>query len=397
MRLAFRLTRYNRYSFVPLFTGVRDVAEIFLCESFEDLLAVKPDAVLYSFMSPHACEMLEEMGRLKEVFPDVLVVVGGPHSSALPDEVLEGGADAVVVGEAEGVWSEVLRDLSSGSLKRIYKKTLSDFPRYSLVHSPYTAPIELVRGCPFGCRFCQVSYLFGRRARSRKMAEVLREVRVLKSRGRRFVRFIAPNALSYMSEDGVSPNVEVLEELFSRIREEGVEQIFFGSFPSELRPESVNEEAVSLMARFCHNRRVVVGVQSGSDECLRMIGRGHTVADAVRAVEILNRFGFLVVLDFIFGFPGETEAQMRETVSFIEFMLANYRVEVNAHAFMPLPGTPFSGKRPAELPRWLKRWLHEQERRGLVKGNWAQQDHIRGMMWKRHAYLSQRRQGSASA
>ena len=383
MRIAFRITKYNRYSFVPLFWLLKKRGiEAVPCFSKEEVFASGASFVFFSFMTPFAEDAYKEMAELKE--SGFKIVAGGPHPSALSYEVLSSGADAVVVGEAEGVMDELINDIVSGSLKELYSAPLNSFPGYSMEASPYTAAVELVRGCPFGCKFCQVSYLFGRRPRNRPVDEVLYEAQVLLKRDRRFIRFIAPNALSYCSHNGIEPNVELLEELFSKLKEMGFLQIFFGSFPSEVRPESVNEEAAALMKRFCANKRVVVGAQSGSNERLKELGRGHTVEDVERAVSILNGYGFEVSLDFIFGFPKETEDEQRQTLNFIEMMLEKYRVKIHAHAFIPLPGTPYWNEEPSPIPRWLKRRLHELEGKGLLDGNWAQQEYFRRRLCRLH-------------
>ena len=381
MRLVFRLSRYNRYSFIPLFAIVkRQGFEPLLAESFSEVCELSPDVIFYSFMTPNRGEVYKELTRLKERFPKVLAVAGGPHPSAMPGEVLSCGFDAVVVGEAEQVMERLLKDILAGRCSGVYRGEKVPEINYSLSFSPYTGPIELVRGCPFGCTFCQVSHLFGRRPRYRSLESVFREAKVLIERGRRFVRFLAPNALSYMSPDGKTPNLEILKRLFEGLKALGVEQIFFGSFPSEIRPDSVTYEAVELMSRYCANKRVVVGAQSGSDERLRILKRGHSVSDVERAVQILHSFGFLVHLDFIFGFPGETEVELVDTLNFIERLLAKYRVKIHAHTFIPLPGTPLWGSTPSEIPKWVKRVLHDWERAGLLDGNWAQQEYMRRVM-----------------
>ena len=381
MRLVFRLSRYNRYSFIPLFAIVkRQGFEPLLAESFSEVCELSPDVIFYSFMTPNRGEVYKELTRLKECFPKVLAVAGGPHPSAVPEEVLSHGFDAVVVGEAEQVMERLLKDILAGRCSGVYRGEKVPEIDYSLSFSPYTGPIELVRGCPFGCTFCQVSHLFGRRPRYRSLESVFREAKVLIERGRRFIRFLAPNALSYMSPDGKTPNLEILKRMFKGLRALGVEQIFFGSFPSEVRPDSVTYEAAELMSRYCANKRVVVGAQSGSDERLRILKRGHSVSDVERAVQILHSFGFLVHLDFIFGFPGETDTELADTLNFIERLLAKYRVKIHAHTFIPLPGTPLWGSIPSEIPKWVKRVLHDWERAGLLDGNWAQQEYMRRVM-----------------
>ena len=107
---------------------------------------------------------------------NVPVVIGGIHATALPEEALR-HADAVVIGEAEGVWPEVLGDAEAGNLKRTYKAETScdmlgmKVPRRELFdRNKYTSffTIQATRGCPFNCAYCAVTGVFGREFRTRR-------------------------------------------------------------------------------------------------------------------------------------------------------------------------------------------------------------------------------------
>ncbi len=378
MRFAFWVTKYNRYSFVPLYYLLdKSGFDFKVYFSVDELEEADFDVLFFSFTTLFAEETYKVLSKLRSQ-RNFVAVAGGPHPTAMWQEVLHMGFDAVVIGEVEPIWEVLCKDLVKKNLRRVYSSKLSAcFPKYSLRASPYLSALEIVRGCPFGCRFCQVSYMFGRRVRYRPLKDVLDEAGEIVKRGRRFVRFIAPNALSYLSRDGVTPELGGLRKLFEGLLDVGVEQIYFGSFPSEIRPDSVNEKIVKLMAEYCYNKRVVVGAQSGSNYRLKKLNRGHTVEDVERAVTFLNDYGFVVSLDFIFGFPEETESELKETLVFMERLLSRFNVRIHAHTFIPLPGTPYWGKKPSEVPKWFKRVLHGWERDGLLDGNWAQQEHAR--------------------
>ncbi len=380
MRVAFRITKYNRYSFVPLISFLKGKYEDLHIDlvDFADLQASSYDLVFYSFMSPDVLKVKEELPFIRT--NSKVLIAGGCHPTARPYDVLNMGFDVVIIGEGELSILKLIEDFKNGRLKRIYK-SFSSFLDYTLKSCPYTAPIEIVRGCVHQCMFCQVPRLF-KGIKYRSVASVIREAKILVERGRKFVRFIAPNALSYMSSDGINPNVPVLERLFKELKDCGVEEIYFGSFPSEVRPESVTVEVVDLMRRFCNNRRVVVGAQSGSNERLAMLKRGHSVEDVIKAVEILNDFGFKVVLDFIFGFPGESHEEQKQTLDFICYMLDRYSVFIHAHTFIPLPGTPLGNLEPTPIPKWLRVKIHELEREGVLDGYWQRQEKMRSELWR---------------
>src|SRR5688500_12036159 len=156
----------------------------------------------------------------------VLVVMGGPHVTEVPDEALgrDGGkrhADAVALGEADETWPLIVADAARGELKEVYqpgrdakgldkKPSLQPYPQipweklsleqFSLVPgfmrplmkrlgagwgSFYVVPIETGRGCPYGCEFCTVTGFFGDSIRFRTNESVVAELLRLKERGRR--------------------------------------------------------------------------------------------------------------------------------------------------------------------------------------------------------------------
>ena len=103
----------------------------------------------------------------------VKVVMGGIHPTVLPDEALE-HADAVVVGEAEGVWPRLVSDAASGKMQRLYRAVkmtdLKDLPkpRRDLFpgaqgngHAPIPVGVETSRGCPNDCEFCSIGRTLG--------------------------------------------------------------------------------------------------------------------------------------------------------------------------------------------------------------------------------------------
>ncbi|RLD93529.1 MAG: hypothetical protein DRI93_05170 [Aquificota bacterium] len=116
--------------------------------------------------------------------------------------------------------------------------------------------------------------------------------------------------------------------------------------PSEVRPEGVTPPFLELVRKYCNNKSLTIGAQSGSEERLLAIGRGHGVEEIRRAARWAREYGFTPHLDFIFGFPGERDKERRETVVFVEELVSLYGAKIHAHYFMPLPGTPLYGCQP---------------------------------------------------
>ena len=134
--------------------------------------------------APHAYELAREFRRR-----DVAVVIGGPHATLLPGEVMQ-HADAVVAGEGELVWPQLLADFERGELKHIYRScALPDLkkmpaPRWDLIKGrTYGKGVTIAtRGCPFACEYCTIPQMYQRRMRYRPVGEVAEQLKQMPGR-----------------------------------------------------------------------------------------------------------------------------------------------------------------------------------------------------------------------
>jgi len=155
----------------------------------------------------------------------------------------------------------------------------------------------------------------------------------------------------------------------------GGSRVFFGAFPSEVRPEFVDREAALLLKESVDNRRIIVGAQSGSNRMLKELHRGHTVEDVTNAVAHLRNAGFDVDVDYIFGLPKETEDDVRETLKHMTELI-RLGARVHAHVFLPLPGTPYSFEKPGRVSEWLRKELFKLLGKGAMYGQWEAQERL---------------------
>jgi radical SAM superfamily enzyme YgiQ (UPF0313 family) len=129
------------------------------------------------------------------------VVLGGVHPTLLPDEALPYG-DSVVIGEAEGVWAELLEDYQNGRLKKTYHNPRPDLSKY--VPKDFSkitkrrlfdlVPIMTSRGCPYHCDFCCVTDLFGKEIRHVPVENIVRDI---KESGRKNYMFLDDNIIGH--------------------------------------------------------------------------------------------------------------------------------------------------------------------------------------------------------
>ncbi len=323
------------------------------------------------------------------------VVAGGPHPSARPGEVLAAGASAVVVGEGEEALPALLARVLAGESParlpgvatldaegevvrgpRPRPVDLDAYPPLGVEHRRF-APIEITRGCPCACAFCQTSFLFGGRMRHRAVEHVVYWVRRAMEKGYDYLRFVTPNAFAYQSPDnGRTVNLDAIERLLREMAAlVGKERVYFGTFPSEVGPETVTPEAVALVRRYCGNDNLIFGAQTGSDRLLRALRRNHTVADVYRAAETVVAGGLTPVVDLIFGLPGEEAEDVAATLRLMEDLVAMGAV-LHTHTFMPLPGTPLEDAPPGRVDPALHPLLDRLASQGHQIGQWRKQEEI---------------------
>ena len=320
-----------------------------------------PDVTCYSLNS-----LNEPFFRDEIASADCITVVGGPHATARYRDVAE-YADYVIVGEGERTLPRLLASLEKGedrplpgvATKEGYepaKETvfLDAFPAFSQMKGY----VEISRGCPFTCGYCQTPRIFGSCMRHRSIDTIAQFANRYEH-----ARFVTPNAFAYGS-DGIHPRWDKIEHLLRRLEH----SIWFGTFPSEVRPEFVCDEGLSLVADYCANEKLHFGAQSGSDAVLSRLHRGHTVDDVVAAVELCLDYGITPVVDFIVGFPFETDEDQRKTADMIAWVAQ--KGMVHAHRFLPLPGTPLERTVPCPILPETAHLCGKLALSGRLTGSW---------------------------
>lgn len=264
------------------------------------------------------------------------VVLGGLHPSAMPEEAGQ-HADAVVIGEAEGVWQELLRDFESGKLRKFYRrKELADLanlsiPRRDLIKSEsyrLCDTVETSRGCPFHCSFCSVSLFFGSTYRFRPVQDVINEVKPLTG------KYLA------IVDDNIAGHRGRAKELFKALapyKKKWISQVTT-SF-------TLDEELVKLAAQ-AGCVAMYIGYESLSPASLEEVGKSFNIIHRYKeGIKKMHDHGIIIHASFVFGFDHDDTSVFEQTVKFA----IDARIDSASFTILtPNPGTPLYQKLLAE-------------------------------------------------
>jgi radical SAM superfamily enzyme YgiQ (UPF0313 family) len=227
---------------------------------------------------------------------NIPVVFGGPWVTYCHEEGLL-HATSVVIGEAEGLWEQCLRDFEAGELKRIYSSETKPvfksnvIPRWDLVDTSkiMSVGVQTRRGCPYMCEFCLVSQMFGRKVRYRDLDNVLEELRSLPIKNLIFV------------DDNFITNKKYTFELLERIKPMGFSWICQASLDVAL-----DEDLLKKMAE-AGCRYIVLGFESVNRESISETKKLQNTMIGYRdAIQRIHKYGIIAYGSFIVGFDHDT-------------------------------------------------------------------------------------------
>ncbi|MDB5971553.1 MAG: hypothetical protein JWQ90_4003 [Hydrocarboniphaga sp.] len=326
--------------------------------------------------------MIVQRGRLEQILLrlkplPVIVAVGGPYIS-VEESFFDGLCDVRFIGEAETTWPMFLRDLAAGrpTLSRYEQQERTDMstvpaPRYDLVNARHymLAPLQVSRGCPFLCEFCDIIVIFGRKPRLKTPDQVIAELEAVRRAGFRSC---------FVVDDNFIGNKGQAKKLLPRITQWQKQH----GYPLALSTEaSINlgddAELLELMvqANFHH---VFVGIESPRSESLKETRKnqnlhGDSMADKLRRI---RDAGLVVEGGFIVGFDNDDAAIFEEQFRFIQDNGIGLAV---VSKLTPIPSTPLHARLKAEgrldfsdpeclfLPRQMTREQLKQGHRDLVQ------------------------------
>jgi radical SAM superfamily enzyme YgiQ (UPF0313 family) len=245
------------------------------------------------------------------------VVAGGPFASLCPEE-LRGKVDVIFIDEAEYTWPQFLEDFERGTWKSEYRQVEkpsmhdSPLPRFDLlkVDRYRTMTIQFARGCPFNCEFCDIIVMYGRRPRTKTVAQVMAEVQEIHRLGVRNIFVVDDNFIGNKKEAK-----ELLRALAAWQQANG--------YPIEMMTEvtlnvAQDDELLELM-RAANFTTIFIGIESPRRESLQETHKTQNLRGSLLdAVHRIQRAGIEVMAGMIVGFDHDDPTIFEEQFEFIQ-------------------------------------------------------------------------------
>jgi radical SAM superfamily enzyme YgiQ (UPF0313 family) len=299
-------------------------------------------------VAPRAYQIAKEFKKR-----GVPVVIGGVHASMLPEEALQ-HVDAVVIGEAEKIWPDLIEDLKKGQLKKIYQMdgfinpSSLPLPRRELLKERFYFPLKLLettRGCPHHCDFCGVSKFFGFRYRNRSISEIDRELKTLFNKGQvmsphlkkilslfnKDLPYFLKRRLLYIIDSNIAGDRQFCIDLVTLLKE--YDLLWYGHALVSIAFDQKLLEGFSQSGCIALN----IGFESFSIKNLQVMGKGFNKPSHYgEAVQRIHDHGIGIMGTFIVGLDDDDPGVFQRIIDFC----IDYRLDWALTFIMaPYPGT----------------------------------------------------------
>lgn len=289
-------------------------------------LNTKAEIVVFMFHTPDAVHAYALADRFRS--KDKTVVLAGLHPSFLPDEAAE-HADAVLVGEAEGIWEKLLEDYQAGKLQPFYRRQepvdlskVKPYPTDIIPPSKYKHfwSVLVSRGCVHRCEYCAVPPFFCGKYRKRPIEDIVEEIKA------------APTDWFELHADNLTADREYALQLFEALKPLNI------NWMGEATIKMADDSQLLNAAARSGCKGLLIGIETPSQAALKDSGKGFVDPETIR--EKITRFhdhGIKITSSMIFGFDTHTTDIFRESEDFCRFVGID---EVESVILIPFPGTP---------------------------------------------------------
>ncbi len=301
---------------------------------------------------------------------NVKVVLGGYHPSALPEEAKQ-HADAVLIGEAEEIWNQILKDAENDALKNFYigePANIDDIPYSKRRNFSLTASVQATRGCPNGCEFCALSKMEGRKYRKRKIEKIIEEISQIKQKAIIFY------------DASLTIDISFTKELFKKMKELNKKFACFGN------ANMLKDEEFLEVAREAGCMLWSIGFESISQETIDKLGKRYRVKEYPEIIKKIREHNMAVIGSFIFGFDNDTPSVFKATIEEIQ----NWELDSAGFSILtPFPGTKLFDRLDKEGRILTKDWSkYTTENVVFIPKNMTPKELEEGVKWICEEYFS---------
>ena len=307
----------------------------------------------------------------------VKVIIGGPHATLLPEEVAR-HADAAVIGEADLLWPQILRDVEQNTLKPIYRcdtlPTLREMPspRWDLIKGRwYGKGVTIAtRGCPFACEYCTIPQMYNRTMRYRPVSEVAHEVERM------------PGRALILWDDNIAANKKYAKELFAALTP------MKRWWTSQATMDCAEDDELLELAAKSGCKALFMGFETISQASLIGANKAHNNASKFRdAIAKMHSYGIAVQAGIVFGFDEEDKTIFESTVDFYrEAGLDSATISV----LIPFPNTPLFKRLDSQGRILTRDWSKYDGKKNVVYQPAQMSPHelLMGMEWAARQFYS---------
>ncbi|MEL7036480.1 MAG: B12-binding domain-containing radical SAM protein [Cyanobacteria bacterium J06592_8] len=277
----------------------------------------RADLVILSAMIVQKSDLIEQIKAAKK--RGKLVAVGGPYPTSVPHEILDSGADFLVLDEGEITLPLFIEALEQGETSGIFRAsekpdiTITPIPRYDLLElDAYDSmSVQFSRGCPFQCEFCDIITLYGRKPRTKSPSQLLKELDCLYELGWR--RGI------FMVDDNFIGNKRNVKLLLKELQVWQAEHQYPFRFNTEASIDlAADPELMDLMAK-CNFDAVFLGIETPDEASLELTKKFQNMRSPLSdSIDKIIRMGLRPMAGFIIGFDGEKKGAGDRIVEFVE-------------------------------------------------------------------------------
>lgn len=260
--------------------------------------------------------------KAKKMNPEALVVAAGCYVQAAGETLKEDSAVDLLIGNnKKGQLVSILKEYGRDAVSDVCLEDLNQARTYEELKVSKTAEhtrayLKVQDGCNQFCSYCIIPYARGR-VRSRRLSDVLDEVRQLAENGYQEIVLTGIHLSSYGVDLKGEEQADLLKLIVNIHEIEGIKRIRLGS----LEPGIITEEFVKTLSglnKICPHFHL--SLQSGCDETLKRMNRHYNTGQYYQKCELLRKYFVFpaITTDVITGFPMETEEEFEQTKRFLE-------------------------------------------------------------------------------